>query len=98
MKTREIIIRTKWEGHCLKAYFEDVDTRSGDMAEQFVVVVKVSPKHLSRLINRMLNFDRHTTTRLRFLDNLINGMIILEEFRSRVRRTCIVSLMIDFQR
>jgi hypothetical protein len=64
MKTREVIIRTKGEGNCLEAYFEDVDTRSGDMAEYFVFVVKMSPKHLSRLINRVLNFDRHTTTRL----------------------------------
>jgi hypothetical protein len=40
------------------------------MAEKFVLVIEMSTKHFGRLINGMLNLDRHSGTGLGLLDQL----------------------------
>ncbi len=58
-------------GHGVKrAYLQDVNARPCYMAKQFVLIVKVSSKHLRRLVDRMFDFDRNTTSSLRFFDDL----------------------------
>lgn len=54
----------------LATCLEDIDTLASDVADDFVLVVEVSPKHLGGFVHGMLNFDGDSSTSLRLLDNL----------------------------
>lgn len=53
-------------------YLEHVNTLPGNMAQQFILLIEMSAKHLCRLVHRVLNLHRDTSTRLGFLDNLLD--------------------------
>ncbi len=42
------------------------------MAQQFILLIEMSAKHLCRLVHRVLNLHRDPSTRLGFLDNLLD--------------------------
>ena len=52
------------------AYLQHVDTLARDVRVQLVLLVKVPPEHLRRLVHRVFDLHRDTTTRLRLLDDL----------------------------
>ena len=53
-------------------YLENVNTLPRNMAQQFILLIEMSAKHLRRLVHRVLNLHRDPSARLRFLDNLLD--------------------------
>lgn len=51
-------------------YLEYVDTLATNKTKDFVLVIEVSPVHLCRFVDSMLNLHRHACASLSLLDNL----------------------------
>lgn len=50
--------------------FQHVDTLAGNVAQKFILVVKVTSKHFSWLVNGVFNLYGYSSSSLRFFDDL----------------------------
>ena len=51
-------------------HLQHVNARPSDMAEELVLLIEVTAKHLRRLVHGVFDLDGDTTTGLALLDNL----------------------------
>jgi hypothetical protein len=51
-------------------YLEHINALAGDVAEQLVLIIKMSAEHLCGLVDCMFDLDCYASTSLGFLDNL----------------------------